>query len=203
MCVLINKSPNCGVTHVLSRSVASDSLEPHGLQPTRRLCPWGFSRQENWSGLPCPPSGDLPNPGIRPMSPTLQVDCLSEPLGKPKNIGVGSQSLLQGNVLTQESNWGFLHCRRILYQPSYSGSHLSLDKIKLLHISVSLYHFWVLNHTPLWRNRFWENVLDISILCVDRIPKTTCQNEKGFYPQWFCRYPWINETQILSHIKDN
>ena len=34
----------------------------------------GFSRQEYWSGLPCPPPGDLPNPGIEPvtlMSPEL------------------------------------------------------------------------------------------------------------------------------------
>ena len=29
----------------------------------------GFSRQEYWSGLPCPPLGDLPNPGIEPISP--------------------------------------------------------------------------------------------------------------------------------------
>ena len=28
----------------------------------------GFSRQEYWSGLPCPPPGDLPNPGMDPMS---------------------------------------------------------------------------------------------------------------------------------------
>ena len=28
----------------------------------------GFSMQEYWSGLPCPPPGDLPNPGIEPMS---------------------------------------------------------------------------------------------------------------------------------------
>jgi len=28
-----------------------------------------FSRQEYWSGLPLPPPGDLPNPGIKPMSP--------------------------------------------------------------------------------------------------------------------------------------
>ena len=28
----------------------------------------GFSRQEYWSGLPCPPPGDLPNPGIELMS---------------------------------------------------------------------------------------------------------------------------------------
>ena len=27
-----------------------------------------FSRQEYWSGLPCPPPGDLPNPGIEPLS---------------------------------------------------------------------------------------------------------------------------------------
>ena len=28
----------------------------------------GFSRQEHWSGLPCPPPGDPPNPGIEPAS---------------------------------------------------------------------------------------------------------------------------------------
>ena len=32
----------------------------------------GFSRQEYWSGLPCPSSGDLPNPGIEPQPPELQ-----------------------------------------------------------------------------------------------------------------------------------
>ena len=31
-----------------------------------------FSRQEYWSGLPCPPPGDLPNPGIQPASPAWQ-----------------------------------------------------------------------------------------------------------------------------------
>ena len=39
----------------------------------------GFSRQEYWNGLPCPPPGDLPNPGIEPMSPVssaLQADSL-------------------------------------------------------------------------------------------------------------------------------
>ena len=39
-----------------------------------------FSRQEYWSGLPCPPPGDLSNPGIEPRSPALQADSLpSEP----------------------------------------------------------------------------------------------------------------------------
>ena len=59
-----------------------------------------FSRQEYWSGLPCLPPGDLPNPGIKPRSPALQADSLpAEPPGKPKNTGVGSLSLLQG-ILT-------------------------------------------------------------------------------------------------------
>ena len=31
----------------------------------------GFSRQEYWNGLPCPPPGDLPDPGIEPVSLTL------------------------------------------------------------------------------------------------------------------------------------
>ena len=57
----------------------------------------GFSRQEYWSGLPCPPPGDLPNPGIKPRSPTLRADSsLTEPPGNPKNTEVGSLSLLQG-----------------------------------------------------------------------------------------------------------
>ena len=44
----------------------------------------GFSRQEDWSGLPCPPPGDLPNPGIKLRSPALQADSLPAELpGKP------------------------------------------------------------------------------------------------------------------------
>ena len=43
-----------------------------------------FSRPEYWSRLPCPPPWDLPNPEIKPRSPTLQVDSSpSEPPGKP------------------------------------------------------------------------------------------------------------------------
>ena len=43
----------------------------------------GFSRQEYWSGLPCPLPGDLPDPGVKPRSPTLQADSSTfEPPGK-------------------------------------------------------------------------------------------------------------------------
>ena len=41
----------------------------------------GFSRQEYWSGFPCPPPGDLPDPGLEPESAALQADSL--PPGSP------------------------------------------------------------------------------------------------------------------------
>ena len=84
----------------------------------------GFSRQEYWSGLPCPPlKRDLPNPGIEPRSSALHVDSLpSEPPGKPKNTGVGTLSLLQGIFPTQGSNPGLLHCTQTLYHLSHLGS---------------------------------------------------------------------------------
>ena len=44
----------------------------------------GFSRQEHWSGLPCPPPGHLPDPGIKPRSPELANRLFTtEPAGKP------------------------------------------------------------------------------------------------------------------------
>ena len=44
----------------------------------------GFSKQEYWSGLPLPPPGDLPDPGIKPMSPTLAgIFFTAELPGKP------------------------------------------------------------------------------------------------------------------------
>ena len=74
-----------------------------------------------WVAMTSP--GDLPDPGINPRSPALQEDSLpSEPSEKPKNTGMSSLSLLQGNFPTQELNRGLLHCRRILYQLSYQGS---------------------------------------------------------------------------------
>ena len=71
---------------VLSHSAMSDSVIPWtGIH--QAPLSMGFSRQEYWRGLPCPPPGDLPKPGIKlvsPMSPALQTDSLpAEPLQKP------------------------------------------------------------------------------------------------------------------------
>ena len=118
-----------------------------------RLCPSlcesmdyiEFSRPEYWSGYPFPSPGDLPNPGIEPRSPVLWMGSFpAEPPGKPKITGVGILSFLQGSFLTHESNQGFLHCRRILYQLSYKGS----PKYKLLaHMGIKPTYLSVISTT--------------------------------------------------------
>ena len=57
-------------------SVVSESLRPYGLLPARLLCPWDSPDKNTgvYSLEPCPPPGELPNPGIEPeslMSPAL------------------------------------------------------------------------------------------------------------------------------------
>ena len=52
----------------------------HGLEPVRLLLSVGFSKQEDWSGLPFPSPENIPNTGIEPGSPALQADAL--PSGK-------------------------------------------------------------------------------------------------------------------------
>ena len=68
-----------------------------------------FLRQEYWSGWSCPPPGDLPNPGIEPRSPALQVDSLpSVPPGKPMNTGMGSYPLSRLSFWPR--NWTRVSC---------------------------------------------------------------------------------------------
>ena len=82
----------------------SDSLRPHGLWPARLPCPWSSSGKNTGVGSHSLLQWNLPDPGVEPGSPALQVDSLpAEPQGKPKNTGVISLSLLQGIFLTQES----------------------------------------------------------------------------------------------------
>ena len=68
---------------VLSCSVVSDSATPWTVARPAPLS-MGILQQAYWSGLPCPPPGDLPNPEIAPSSPALKVDSLlSKSPGKP------------------------------------------------------------------------------------------------------------------------
>ena len=63
----------------------------------------GFPRQECWSGLPCPPPGDLPDPGIEPASPASQADSL--PLAPPRKFLARGQHIKEfykclGKIIT-------------------------------------------------------------------------------------------------------
>ena len=71
---------------VLSNSAILWTIDHQGALST------GCSRQEYWSGLLCPPPGDLPDPGIKPMSlksPALQADFLPLALSVKPNGGGG------------------------------------------------------------------------------------------------------------------
>ena len=80
VCVLKCKQPFCiSLTFKLSAYTSlSACMCDHFLQSCLALCDpmappsMEYSRQE-WSGLPCPPPGDLPEPGVEPVSPVLQA----------------------------------------------------------------------------------------------------------------------------------
>ena len=88
MCLVIQSCPT--LCNPIDYSTPGSSV--HGLLQARIL---------EW--VACLPPGDLPNPGIKPRSPSLKADTLpSEPPGKYKNTGVSSLSLLQEIFLTQD-----------------------------------------------------------------------------------------------------
>ena len=101
----------------ITQSCLTNSLWPHRLYTVQGTLQ---ARILEWVAFPF-------SRGIFPtqeLNPALQADSLpAEPQGKLENTGVGSLSPLQWIFLTQELNWGLLHCRRILYQLSYEGSH--------------------------------------------------------------------------------
>ena len=82
---------------------------------------------ERCCGEALKPSCSSFNPTLDALGKAFNISLLAsefftESQGKPENTGVGSLSLLQSIFLTQESNWGLLLCRQILYQLSYQGS---------------------------------------------------------------------------------
>ena len=145
---------------VLSHSVMSTLCDPMDCRPPGTSV-YGDSPGKNlhWSGLPCPPPGHLPNPGVEPRSPTLQADSLPpEPPGKPMNTRVGNLSLLQGNFPTQESNQDLLHYRQILYQLSCQGYHFKGPVCTFSHVRLFGTPWTVAYQVPL-SMKFWARIL--------------------------------------------
>ena len=94
----------------------------------------GFSRHEYWSGLPCPPPGDLPDPGIEPASPVapvVQADSL--PLSHWGSPGV-SHIIKQYSDTRHVSHnsWCCIRSHRLRSPSSKAASH----------------HTWDANHSP-------------------------------------------------------
>ena len=72
---------------MLGRFICVRLLQPHGLEPTKLLCPWDSPGKN--TGLPCPPPGDLPDPGselVFPMSPALWADSFTAEYLTPNRI---------------------------------------------------------------------------------------------------------------------
>ena len=80
----------------------------------------GFFRQEYWSGLPLSSLGKIFPTQVSHITGRFFTIWATR---EAQEYWSGYLSLLQGISLTQESNWGLLHCRRILYQLSHQGSH--------------------------------------------------------------------------------
>ena len=88
----------------------------------------GFSRQEHWSGLPCPPPGDLRDPGIKLRSLASRADSLpSEPPGKP-TAPLGKKRKVTANksgwktssngTQSDDGNWYLQECVLLTTGPS-------------------------------------------------------------------------------------
>ena len=97
-----------------------------------------FSRQEYWRGLLFPPPGNLPNPGIKPVSPAAPALAggffTTEPPGKP--IIFTTISLIHGTVLFRVRQYIFLHIFSLYIffifsvpTNSRTGGHAPLDLI--------------------------------------------------------------------------
>ena len=80
----------------VSPSVVSDSLRPRGLEPALQApLSMGFPQQEHWNELLFPSPGDLPDPGIEPMSLALADGSLPlSHLGSPISVTKGCSNFL-------------------------------------------------------------------------------------------------------------
>ena len=117
----------------------SSSLQFYGLYPTRLLCTWGVSRQEYWSGLPCPPPGDLPNPGIESRHCRQILYCLSHQ-ASPRILKWVVCPFSRGIFPTQEVNWCFRHQARILEWVTLSSSRASSQAGEQTRVCLHLLH---------------------------------------------------------------
>ena len=133
----------------------------------------GFSRQEYWSGLPCPRPGDLPDPGIKPRSYTLQADSLSiQPAGKPLEnatrywIWLSTSELWARTCQTPAS-------------PPWAGERPESDRPGPAASLPAQQTHWIQAPTRLpMQMSLWVEMLSVAVLCSVRITKNTDSSNK-------------------------
>ena len=110
-------------------SVMSKFLQPPWTVAHQAPQSVGFSRQEYWSGLPFPSSGDLPDPGIEPCSPALEADALtSEPPGKQVSFNFKAAVTICSDFGAQENK----ACQCFHVSPSICHAVIGLDALILV-----------------------------------------------------------------------
>ena len=127
----------------------------------------GFSRQEYWSGLPFPPPGDLPDPGIEPTSSASLALAggffTTEPLGKPQKL----------DELKSPSKSGGLWAPFFLMQlPLYTSN--AATPVQATDISLLIYDHSLLSVPPVATLDFFPTVFTQQqriLLCINQFPQ--------------------------------
>ena len=125
-----------------------------------------FSRQEYWSGLPFQTPGDLPNPGIKPRSPTLQAESLPyEPPGKPGGLVCVCVCVY---IYTHTHNWPYCQLSGLLFSSPWTAAlfwdswtlpHLTplphLTAQTMRHYMFHIFETWYLSFSQGWMSRIY------------------------------------------------
>ena len=95
------------ISHMFNCSVVSDSLQPHGRQSTKLLCPWDFSQQEYWLGCHFLLRGIIPTQGSNPLLPRI-LHCrwtlITEPLHRGNRQMPNQAFLLPESLLIKPAH---------------------------------------------------------------------------------------------------
>ena len=137
------------------------------------LLSMGFSRQEYWNGLPCPPAGDLPNPGIKPVS-------LTSPTWAGGFFTTGANDKPRQQIKKQNHHFADIGPYSQIY--GFSSSHVQM---------------WVLVHKEDWAPKSWcfwtvllENTLESPLDCKDIKAVNPKENQ-----------PWIFIGRIVAEAE--
>ena len=153
----------------------------------------GFSKQECWSGLPCPSPGDLPDPGIEPRSPALEADSLPlAPPGKPTYF-IHS---ISGIYICQSQSPNSFHPPSICFKYSFIHSFIHLFNKYFLNI----YYAWDTEINIENKELLETPILDLMHLQFSELCVYSVFTEFLLYEGSYCRCGKTENTKKRYHI---